>query len=135
MARTTGTSFSRARSIMSVGTDAATEITNCFSLMWARISLATSATTCGFTQRKIMSALFTASALSVPACTFSLSFSIRARSGCATVAHVCAGDNNPSRKKDCNRIAPIFPAPRTATFLFGNRTLHHTISPAEIVYR
>src|SRR5260370_30505633 len=65
-----------------------------------------------------MSASFTASELSVPACTLNFSFSIRARSGCATVARLCPGDSNPSRKKDCSRIDPIFPAPKTATFFF-----------------
>src|ERR1035437_5873669 len=118
IARTTGTSFSSPRSIISVGTDAATEITNCFPFKCARISFTTSATTCGFTQIKIMSASFTASELSVPACTFNFSLSIRARSGCATVAQVCPGDSNPSRKKDCSRIDPIFPTPKTATFFF-----------------
>src|SRR6202165_817326 len=118
IARTTGTSFSSARSIISVGTDAATEITNCFAWTCARISRATSATTCGFTQRKTMSASFTASELSVPACTFNFSFSMRARSGCATVAQVCPGESNPSRKKDCSRIDPISPTPKTATFFF-----------------
>jgi len=104
------------RDLHSVGTDAATEMINCFSFKCERISRTTSATTCGFTQRKTISAPFTASELSVPACTFNLSFSIRARSACAAVAQVCPGDSNPSRKKDCSRIDPIFPAPRIATF-------------------
>ena len=133
IARTTGTSFSSARSIISVGTDAATEITSCFPFKCARISRTTSATTCGFTQRKIMSASFTASELSVPACTFNLSFSIRARSGCATVAQVCPGESNPSRKKDCSKIDPIFPAPKTATFFFEPRLCTMRILPTAIL--
>ena len=76
-----------------------------------------------------MSASFTASELSVPACTFNFSFSIRARSGCATVAQVCPGDSNPSRRKDCSRIDPIFPTPKTATFFFSLKLCAMRILP------
>src|SRR5271157_1754580 len=82
-----------------------------------------------------MSASFTASELSVPACTFNFSFSIRARSGCATVAQVCPGESNPSRKKDCSRIDPIFPAPNTATFFFPLKLCAMEFSQQQILDR
>src|SRR5207245_8052061 len=73
IARITGTFVARDCSITLVGTDAATEISNCPGERCGPISFTTSTTTCGFTQTRIMSAPRTAATLSV--CTEMLSFS------------------------------------------------------------
>src|SRR5271156_4025108 len=117
MARITGTAESRVFSIRLLGTEAATEITNCLGVICPRSSATTSSTTCGFTAIRITSASLAACKLFVPTGMPSFALMARARSSCATVAVVSSGARRPFLSNACSRMPPIFPAPSTATLL------------------
>ena len=109
MARTAGIGASSVFSIKLLGTEAATEMINCFGVMCPRNSAMTSSTTCGFTPTRIMSASLAASRLLVPTAMPNFALKALARSSCATVAVVSSGASSPFFSSAWSRMPPHLP--------------------------